>query len=239
MPYRAFNLEEVSSYLHVSAADIQLLVKRGEIPVEKKGERLVFRKKEIDEWASRRILGLSGKPLQEFHRKASARAFDVSQEHALFPILMKSAFVEPHLRSKTKASVLRDMVNLADSTGLVHQKEELLKTILEREEMCSTALPGGMAMLHPRTPDPYLFETSFVALGRTIQPIPFGAPDGLATDLFFMICCQDDRLHLHVLARLCTICLNASVLLDLRKAETASELYDALLEAELDVIKTL
>jgi len=30
-----------------------------------------------------------------------------------------------------------------------------------------------------------MFEDSFLVVGRTIQPIPFGSPDGSTTDLFF------------------------------------------------------
>jgi mannitol/fructose-specific phosphotransferase system IIA component (Ntr-type) len=239
MPHRVFNLDEVAAHLHVAVTDIQLLVKRGEIPVEKKGDRLLFRKKDIDGWASQRILGLSGKPLQEFHRKTSAGRSATQGEHAVLSELMKASFIAPAMRSKTKASVLRDMVDLADSTGLVLQKEELLKTILEREQISSTALSGGIALPHPHTHQPYMFERCFVVLGRTIQPIPFGAPDGRATDLFFMVCCQDDRLHLHVLARICTICEFPGALCSLREAETARDVYDALVDLELEVIRML
>jgi PTS system nitrogen regulatory IIA component len=239
MPHRTLQLKEVAAYLHISEGDVEDLVRRGEIPCEKKGDRVVFRQKEIDAWASQRIIGLSGKPLQEFHRKSSARAFDLSNEHAIFPELVKVNRVAPSLKSKTKASVLRDMVDLAAKTGLVNQPEELLKTILEREQMCSTALSGGMALLHPHAHQPYLFQDSFVALGRTVQAIPFGAPDGMATDLYFMICCQDDRLHLHVLARICTICHHTSALLELREADTAEDMLHVLVNAEAEVIKAL
>jgi PTS system nitrogen regulatory IIA component len=239
MPHRVFNLEEVAAYLHVNKADIQQLVKRKEIPFEQKGDRILFRLKDIDAWASQRILGLSGKPLQEYHRKSSAKAFDLSKEHAIIPDLMKPEYVAAALKSKTKPSVLRDMVDLAGGTNLVHEPGELLKTIVEREQMCSTALSGGMALLHPHAHQPYLFEESFMVLGRTVQAIPFGAPDGMATDIFFMICCQDDRLHLHVLARICTICHHTSALLNVREAETAQEMLDTLIAAEREVIKSL
>ena len=239
MTHRIFDLKEVASYLHIAQADVQRLVRDREIPFEKKGDRLVFRRAEVDAWASQRILGLSGKPLADYHKTSSAKVYDLSKDRAIIPDLLKAEHIDAGLKSKTKASVLADMLELADRTGHVQNAAELKKTIQQRELMCSTALSGGMALLHPHSHQPYLFDDSFIALGRTIQAIPFGAPDGMATDIFFMICCQDDRLHLHVLARLCTICHHTGALLAIREAETAQEIHDALVEAEAEVIRGL
>ena len=63
----------------------------------------------------------------------------------------------------------------------------------------------GVAFLHARYHDPNICGDSFAVLGRTAGPIFAGAADGGTTDLFFLLCCQDDALHLHVLARLCAM----------------------------------
>ena len=77
MPYRTFGIDEVARYLHLSRADLDRLVKDQDIPFERHGERLVFRKVEIDAWASQRILGLEGRRLAEYHQKSSrGRAAD-------------------------------------------------------------------------------------------------------------------------------------------------------------------
>ncbi|MFH0908701.1 MAG: PTS sugar transporter subunit IIA [bacterium] len=239
MSHRVFDLKEVANYLHIAQADVQRLVRNREIPFEKKGDRLVFRRSEVDVWASQRILGLSGKRLDDYHKTSSAKTYDLSKDHAIIADLLKVEYIDASLRSKTKPSVLSDMMDLADRTGHVQNVAELKKTIHQRELMCSTALSGGMALLHPHSHQPYLFDDSFIALGRTIQPIPFGAPDGMATDIFFMICCQDDRLHLHVLARLCTICHHTGALLAIREAETPQDVHGALVGAEVEVIRGL
>jgi mannitol/fructose-specific phosphotransferase system IIA component (Ntr-type) len=131
------------------------------------------------------------------------------------------------------------MTRVAEATGLLIERDGLLDSLLEREDLCSTALPGGLALLHPRHHDPYTFEDSFVVLGRTVQPIPFGAPDGGKTDLFFLICCQDDRIHLHVLARLSMMCCHTALVADLRACEDADEMYERILSAEREVIAAL
>lgn len=239
MPYRVFNLKDVAEYLHLSKGDVEELVRTGGIPFEKQGDRVVFRKNEVDAWASQRILGLSSKGLKAYHKRSSAKAHDLSKEHRIIPELVKEPHIAPALTAKTKSSVLRQMVALAGDTGLVPDPQELLKTLEERERLGTTALSGGIALLHPRHHQPYAFDDSFVVLGRAIQPIPFGSPDGATTDLFFLICCQDDRIHLHVLARLCMMCHYTSLLLELRDAADAAAMYKALVESEEEIVREL
>jgi mannitol/fructose-specific phosphotransferase system IIA component (Ntr-type) len=95
-----------------------------------------------------------------------------------------------------------------------------------------------MALLHPRHPDPFLIESSFITVGRTVQRIPFGAPDGRATDLFFLLGCPDDRLHLHLLARLCLMAQKTDVLAELRETSSAEAMYYALIQAEVAVLES-
>jgi mannitol/fructose-specific phosphotransferase system IIA component (Ntr-type) len=131
------------------------------------------------------------------------------------------------------------MVKLAERTDLVSDPTDLLRMIEERERLCSTALPEGYALIHPRHHDPYMFAESFAVFGRAVQGIHFGAPDGTPTDLFFIVCCQDDRLHLHTLARLCTMCMQTGLLFALRQAETADQMLLALCQAEEEIIRRL
>ncbi len=239
MPYREFNLEQAADYLHIKAADLEDLAKQGVVPHRRAGGRLLFRKRDIDAWMSQRVLGLKKGRLAEYHKKTSVKTHDVSRGHAILPEIMKPDYIEPALRSRTRASVIRDMVDLAGRTGLLNDPEGLRKSIESREKLASTALEGGVAMLHAEFQQPYMFEDSFVVLGRAIQAVPFGAPDGRTSDIFFLICCQDDRIHLPLLARLCMMCHQTSLLLELRESRDAHAMYDALLASEQEVIGML
>lgn len=236
MPYRELNLDEVARYLHLSQADVKALLKNGEIPHEKRGERMVFRKHEVESWASQRILGLGEKRLAEYHQKSTQGTSQLFDGGALLPTMLKAEYVAPAMAAKTKASVLRELVTLADTTGLVMDARELLKSLEEREGLCSTALPGGMAVPHPRHYQHYLFEDSFIIVGRSLQEIHFGAPDGQPTDLFFLICCQDERFHLHTLARLCLLAQKTELMARLREAADAEAMYECLLACEQEAL---
>jgi excisionase family DNA binding protein len=236
MPYRTFGIDEVARYLHLIRADVERLVKDQDIPFERHGERLVFRKVEIDSWASQRILGLEGRRLAEYVQPSSRGAQHIAPHEAFMPEMIRPEFIEPALTAKTKASVLRQMVALAEKTGRVYDPPALLKGMEAREVLCSTGIPGGLALLHSRSPEPYLFETAFLALGRTIQQIPFGAPDGRPTDLFFLIGCPDDGTHLHTLARLCLMAQKTDLLAELRQAADAAVMCDSIIAAEQAVL---
>jgi nitrogen PTS system EIIA component len=236
MPHRTFNSEEVARYLHLDSADVERLVKNQDIPFERHGGRLVFRKVEIDTWASQRILGLEGQPLAEYHQKTSEAARRLLPDEALLPEMLRPGYVSPELPAKTRASVLREITALAEQTGQVLDPKGLLESLEAREELCSTGLPGGLALLHTRHHEAYLFETAFIVLGRTVQPIPFGAPDGRPTDLFFLLACPDERLHLHTLARLCLMVQKTDLLPNLREAASADAMYEHLVAAEQEVL---
>ena len=236
MPYQVFTLEEVADYLHLARPDIERFVKDHEIPFETRGGRVIFRQREIDAWASQRILGLQDRPLAEYHQRSSQGTREFLPHEAIMPEMIEPAFIHPALTAKTKASLLRDIVALAEKTGRVNDAKELLTSLEEREELCSTALPGGMALLHPRYHQPYMFETSFIVLGRPIQDIHFSAPDGQPTELFFLVCCQDDRIHLHTLARLCMMAMKTELIPRLRQAPDVDAMHEVLIACEQEVL---
>jgi nitrogen PTS system EIIA component len=236
MPFQLLNLDGVANYLHLAPADVEQRVKNREIPFEMRGDRIVFRKREIDEWASQHILGLPGQRLAAYHQKSTRHTRKILPREAILPEMLQSGAIASAMSSKTKASVLRDLVALAEKTGRLCDSKTLLTSLEAREELCSTAVPGGFALPHPRSHEPYLFETSFLVVGRPIQEIHFGAPDGQPTHLFFLICCRDDRLHLHTLARLCLIAQKTKMLERLRDAPDAETMRNSLIMAEQEVL---
>lgn len=236
MSHRTLTPEELAEYLHVSARTIERLVRESDIPKMERGGKLTFRRSEIDAWASQRILGLPELPLESYHRKTMRGTREILVNQALIPALISPDRIALELKSKTRASIIRDMVALADSTGQVYDPRELLTSVEAREALCPTAMPGGVALLHARSYDAYRFESSFIVFGRTIQTVPFGAPDGGPTRLFFLICCQDDRIHLHTLARLCMMAMKTTVLNQLFAATDATAAFDALVAAEQAVL---
>jgi PTS system nitrogen regulatory IIA component len=236
MPFQMLNVDAVANYLHLTPEDVEQRVKDHEIPFEKRGGRVMFRKSDIDAWASRRILGASSPRLAVYHQQSTLNTRRVLSHDAMLPEMLAAGAVASAMTSKTRASVLRDLVALADKTGALNDPKMLIESLEAREELCSTAVPGGFALPHPRAQEPYLFETSFLVVGRPVQEIHFGSPDGEPTRLFFLICCQDDRLHLHTLARLCLMAQKTKMLDRLIQAPDAQTMREALVAAEQEIL---
>lgn len=237
MSHRVLSLHELADYLHLEEGSIRLLVKRHEIPYRLQGQAPVFPRNEIDRWASQRLLGMADQDMNAFHKSSTAKIHDLSERHALLPELMRPLFIEASLEGKTKAKVIRNMVQLAKNTDMVWDEEGLLSGVEEREALFSTAMPCGAALLHPAHHEPYMFEDSFIVLGRSQQPVLFGAPGGVYTRFFFLICAQEDRIHLHLLARISMICRETQVLDSLMDAEDSDEMFSLLLAAEREMME--
>ena len=239
MPYKVFNADEAAAYLHVPREALDHLVKNKEIPFQVQAGRTVFTRCEIDAWASQRILRLSGESLDDYHRASTQAAHPEGARDPIMPDRVRPAWIAPELGSRTASGVIRDMVEVAERSQKVCDSRELLRLLQERETLCSTAVPGGLALLHPRHHEPFMFLDSFIAVGHTISGMPFGAPDGELTDIFFLICCQDDRTHLHTLARLCAMCQKTGMLEAIRANRSAEAIAEAIAASERELLSHL
>ena len=158
MPYQILSLDAVAEYLNLTSANIRQRVKYNEIPHEKRGHRVVFSKDEIDLWASQRLLRLPDQRLTAYHEKSTRGTRQILPSRSLLPEMILPSFISPAMSAKTKSSVLHELVAVAGTTGRLNNASDLLASLEAREALCSTGMPGGFALPHPRVPDPYLFE---------------------------------------------------------------------------------
>lgn len=228
--------KSAAAHLHMPERELRHVAQRGEVACVKRGDQYFFEHRALDEWAQRRLMSIGEKELASEHKAAMTDRRRAEGHDVHVAELLRPAFIAPALTAKGRAGVLRDMTDFADSTGLLYDPETLYAELAAREEVASTAAGGGVAFLHPRYHDPFLFQETFLALGRAVRPVFFGAQDGTGTDLFFLICCTDHALHLHILARLCLLAHGTSLLENLRAAPDAEAMHAALKAAEDDFL---
>ncbi|MDR1477639.1 MAG: PTS sugar transporter subunit IIA [Planctomycetaceae bacterium] len=223
---------QLSRYLHLPEDQVRKLVDRGLIPSRRVNGELLISKDEVHRWLERRI-GVSGD--EELVRVE--RALDDSvpagevEESVVVSRLFPAGSVRIPLEAKTRDSAIRLMVQLAVGTGLLWDEVAMIEAIKEREELHSTALDNGVALLHPRRPLPAILGDTFLSLGISGNGIPFGG-SGQLTDIFFLICSIDDRVHLRILARLSRILSAVDFLSDLRGARSEQDVRDLILLVE-------
>jgi PTS system nitrogen regulatory IIA component len=214
---------------------VERMAQRGEIPCQKVGGQFRFNRAEVTEWLQRSVGGMSDEHLAEVDAGMTEQRQAPQDEVIITPLLRVEA-VTTSLGSRTKDSTLRELAALAQKTGLVLDPQELVEAVIHREELHSTAMEGGIAIPHPRRPLPYAIAEPILVVARTTQGIVFGAPDSRLTDLFFLTASQDDRHHLHILARLCRMLYDPDFIARLHEAETPREMVELMKDRELEVL---
>jgi PTS system nitrogen regulatory IIA component len=228
------DLDQLAIYLQRDVREVSTMASRGDLPGQKVKGQWRFARAEINHWLETQMPSYSEKELTALET-AGDRGMD---QEPLISDLLSEACVAVPLPASTRASVLRELVVLAEQSWQVYDPDAIRQAITQREEMGSTALPSGVAIPHPRRPLPGALGESIIAFGRTIAGIPFGSPHGGLTDLFFLVCCRDDRTHLRVLARLSRLFLRPGFLDELREAETPSAAWQLIAATEQELIGT-
>ena len=72
------------------------------------------------------------------------------------------------------SSILSEIAKMAEDAGLLWDAAQMSQALAEREEMESTALENGVAILHPRRPTPNLIAQDFLAVAISRSGVPFG-----------------------------------------------------------------
>ncbi|MCY2926839.1 MAG: PTS sugar transporter subunit IIA [Planctomycetota bacterium] len=223
VPHEQMDEQQIAAYLHMDVRDLKKLASRGQIPCRKVGGAFRFSKGEVDHWVEAQMHQLGPERLAGIGRGVSNHHGIDHEELLICPLVPPQGLAVP-LAARTRQSVLRELIEVAERDSLIYNRPELLDEVQKREELCTTAVAPGLAMPHPRHPLPYDIAESFVVVGVTSTGIAFGAEDGSMTRLFFLICCKDERTHLHVLARLALMLHEQAAIDELIEAPSANAL---------------
>jgi len=226
-----FDIDRLAAYLHMMPSAVLRLAERGKLPGRRVGGEWRFSAAEIHHWLENRI-GLSDE--EELAQMESALGRSVgtaASGEVSIADLLKIEAIEVPLAARTRNSVITRMTELAARTHLLWDPEKMAEAVRAREEMHSTALDNGVALLHPRRPMPTILAEAVLALGITPGGIPFGS-GGALTDIFFLICSTSDHEHLRILARLSRIISDQEFLAALRAAEDAATAHQLVRQRE-------
>lgn len=230
MPYRNMSLEQLSRHIGMDARTVRRWAEKGKLPGQMIGGEWRFNRAALLDWLQREM-----HKLDEEHVRNLERAMREGNEDRLIEAYLATEGVEMNLHAKSRASVLRELVHVAERTGLVYDPAAIIVALEEREGMGSTALPRGIAFPHPRRPLEYATAEPLVCLARVPAGVPFGAPDGQLTDIFVLVCAQGERLHLGLLARLAMM-FNTDLPDLLRYLDDSEEVVRLMLQAEMAVL---
>lgn len=225
-------LEQAADLLGRDVRELARMASRGYLPARRIGDRWRFSRTELIHWLEQHLHGLSDAELRLLEKAQRSNA----EEPLLARHLVLDAMAVP-LQARTRKGVLHELIHLAENSGCIYDPDAVLEALTQREELASTAIESGVAFPHPQRPLAKALGDNIVAFGRTASGIPFGAPRGALTDLFFLMLSIDSQIHLHLLARLARLVQSVTFLEALRAAETPVAAYDLLLARERELLQ--
>ncbi|HMP03445.1 MAG TPA: PTS sugar transporter subunit IIA [Gemmatales bacterium] len=226
------DLAQAAAMLNRDARDVTKLASRGYLPARRVGDQWRFSRTELAHWLEQHMHGLSEIELRALENAQTSSP----DELVLARHLVLDAIAVP-LPARTKRSVLQELLSLAENSGCVYDPDTILAALIQREELASTGTEAGVAFPHAHRPLPQALGDTVIGFGRTSSGLPFGAPHGILTDLYFLILSTDSKTHLQILARLARLALRPDFLSSLRAAETAVAAYDVILDAERQLLQ--
>jgi len=217
-------IHELAVYLHLDEATVNKLVASGKIPALQLERQWRFKKAAIDQWIEDQLVG------------DEENFVDVPDGMKL-PLedLLPDQAIVTNLRASTALGVIEELAARAYTNGWLADKPWFVGAVVERESLSSTAMEGGVAFLHTRAKDKGKIGRPFIIVGRSWSGIPFGAPDGNPTYLFFLLGLKYDRLHLPILGRLARALRNPATIAKLRSLSSPDQVRALLLKEDAQV----
>ena len=215
------SLPELAAYLHLDEKTVYKLVSTGKLP-SVGGERAwQFRKKDVDVWLERELLG------DEEHFTDVPDGMKLPLED-----LLPDSAIIIDMKARTAVGVIEELAARAYANGWLTDKPWFVGQVVERESLASTAMEGGVAFLHTRAKDKGKIVRPFLVCGRSWEGIQFGAPDGRNTFLYFLMGLKYDKLHLPILGRLARAMRNPQTIAKLRATSSPDKLRALLLRED-------
>ena len=214
-------IHELAMYLHLDEVTVNKLVSAGKIPSIQLERQWRFKKAAIDEWIEQQLVG-------------DDESFTDVPDGMKLPLedLLPDQALIPNLRATTPIAVIEELAARAYTNGWLADKPWFVGAVVERESLASTAMEGGVAFLHTRAKDKGKIARPFLVVGRSWSGIPFGAVDGNATYLFFLMGLKYDRLHLPILGRLARALRNPATIAKLRSLSSPDQVRALLLKED-------
>lgn len=226
-----YGIRQIAPILRLDTRQVQRMAERGEIPARRVGGEWRFTHTEIIEWLVGKVGGASETELLELELTPGRFSDLIETEDLPISELVLPEAIRIPIRGRSSKSVVHEMIENAMNTNYLWDAELMEEAVLQREEMCPTAMENGVALLHPRRPMTEILGAPFIAFGRAFSGVPF-ASNGMWTDVFFLICSVNDTQHLRTLARLSRILRIPEFLPALREQEESQGVLKLIREFE-------
>jgi PTS system nitrogen regulatory IIA component len=208
-------LAEVARYLQLAEKTVLRMVNRGEIPGVKIASQWRFLRPVIRDWLAAQMQTMAPPEMGAL----------AGGKNSILPLweVMRPELTVLNMAAGPKESILKQLVAPLQETGFARKPAALLRSLIERERMMTTAVGHGIAMPHPRKPIPQMFPEPRIVLGVCPQGTNFEAIDDQLVHLFFLICATREEVHLHLMARVSFLTRREDIMSELMRQTSADK----------------
>ena len=145
-------------------------------------------------------------------------------EEKIYEILPENQ-ISLNIKSRAKEEVLKEMVELLESSPNILDKNNLLDNLIERERLETTGIGDGIALPHARTDS---VSQLVIGFGRSDQGIEYDSLDGNLVHLLFFIAAPktSSTKVLKFLAKISRLLNSVNFRKSLLEAKTKKEIQD-------------
>ncbi len=135
----------------------------------------------------------------------------------------------PDLKARDKKRAIEELTEAIVKGNPSLDKDSLVRVLLERESLGSTAIGDGVAIPHGKYSG---ISTPIISFGRSRKGLDFESMDDQPVFLFFLLIAPEDSasVHLKALARIAKMLKDSNFRKVLIEATTKKELYKIIIQ---------
>lgn len=218
------SVKDIAKLLNISEKTIYRMIRSETIPCFRVGGQWRFDRGEINSWIE---------DTRNFsHGKAHNR--EVEREAISLTDFLRRGGIYHHVGGDTKEDALRSCLALIGKGIGGMDTAGLFDSIMERENLCPTAVGHGMALPHPRSFGQFTV-LSYLALCFLKKPVPFGALDNEDVDTLFFIFPRSERRFLRIQSKLLRLLKDDEILEVIADTSPDGKVYEVFSRKETEI----
>jgi len=223
------NVKEAADLLNVSEKTIYRMVKSRTIPCSKIGGLWRFSESELISWVKDSGVTPSAPAIPITPREEESEEISISK-------LLQKGGIYYRIAGDTKAEVIKNSLISVRKESPREYVERLFTAIMNRENLCSTAIGHGIAMPHPRPFGDFLSRRSSISICFLESPVAFDSVDGGDVYALFFIFPQSEERYLKIQARLLRLLKEADLLSKLNELPLRPRMLELMRNKEQEVL---
>jgi PTS system nitrogen regulatory IIA component len=188
-------MKDVMEILQTTEKEILKYVKEKGLPAHKINHQNMFSREELKEWVVKNGITVSEKIL---NMNLTERPVKISN-------LISHGGIIYGIHGRNAKELLSEAVSRMKLPAEV-KREDVLTSLIEREEMMPTAVGRGIAIPHPRNPIIADVDNESITVCSLSVPVNYNAIDGNPVHTMFIILSANARRHLEILSKLLYLC---------------------------------